>query len=224
MKIPFTLIDKTKIDLSDIKGFDTYYNDKKTYLPLIIKLFEEGAYDYLAGQKLNTVVDLGGNVGLFSLFVSPIVKKLYTVEPDPEHFVICQQSLKKIKNIGLYNTAISNKEGTTNFFRSSWNSTCNTIVENNSDSTETVQVQTITLDKLLEKETLIDFVKMDIEGGESVIINDPTFPFNKIKKIEVSVHPVYGVDCNEILSKLKEEGFACTITPSPHSPIILGEK
>lgn len=223
MRIPFKLIDETVVDLAVIPKFQGYYQDKTTYLPLIIKLFEDGCYKYLKGQPLNTVVDLGGNVGLFSLYVSPIAKTIYTVEPDPKHFEICSNTLSKTKQVLLYNLAISNTAGTTTFFRSSWNSSGNTIVPNSLGTLEEVTVKTNTLYNII-KDTEIDYVKMDIEGGEKVIYNDPTFPFENIKQIEISVHPVYGVDINMILSKLNEKGFKCTVQPSECSPIILGVK
>lgn len=70
----------------------------------------------------------------------------------------------------------------------------------------------------------IDFLKMDIEGAEQLAINDPEFPFEKIDMIEISVHPIYGANKENLIEILKNNSFECNVTEDIYSPIILGRK
>ena len=65
------------------------------YIPYIYKeIYFDGVYiDILNGRKDMTIMDIGANIGVTVQHFQPYAKKLYAIEPSPEHF----EALKKNK-------------------------------------------------------------------------------------------------------------------------------
>jgi Methyltransferase FkbM domain len=58
---------------------------------------------------------------------------------------------------------------------------------------------------------LVDYVKVDIEGGERELLQDRTGWASRIRAIKVEVHPPYTCDaCEEDLTRL---GFETRVDP-----------
>ena len=67
-------------------------------------------------------------------------------------------------------------------------------------------VETITLNDIIKKD--IDYLKMDIEGSETDVINTLTFEVaKKIKQISFEVHNNDGIKLEKILQKLGSSTF-----------------
>ena len=217
----FKLADGTTKDISEIEGMNEYLNSDTTYTHAIVAGFKNGAYSYLEGKQLESVVDLGGNIGLFSLFVSPIAKKIYTVEPDGKHFAQLTKTLSDVKNVILYNNAIWDKNEDLKFYRCNSNSSANTCIKNDMDLSLLYLVKAITLKSIINNET-IDFCKMDIEASEKILLTDDSFPFDQIKIIEVSIHTPH-LNGEAIKNKLEAEGFVCEIYHDDYGmPVFIG--
>lgn len=126
--------------------------------------------------KINTFFDLGANIGLSILwykFFNPQLK-IVAFEPDRYSFRYLIKNLETnlITNTKLYNLALSDKKGKTNFY---------TIIDDiqNLDSGltlnqnlpyETYQVSTNILSSFIIDK--IDLLKMDIEGSEYQVFDD----------------------------------------------------
>lgn len=162
--------------------------------------------DVLANLKQDSVIiDAGANVGLFSLYMLPKAKQLYCVEPMPEHVEVLKSLNLKCS---IYQVALSNNNGVTTFKVDESNTTCNKIGEGN------LVVETITLLSLLEDNDIkeVDLLKLDIEGGEQmVILEDETVgeALKRCKVVFIECHtPPWGnVNENEIIAKMKSFGF-----------------
>jgi FkbM family methyltransferase len=66
----------------------------------------------------NCVVDIGANVGMFSLWASEQAGdlRLHAVEPIPETFTALKTNLSHLKNVALHQKAIGGEEGETTMF------------------------------------------------------------------------------------------------------------
>jgi FkbM family methyltransferase len=125
------------------------------------------------GEEDLTILDIGGNIGLFSLYVHDKAKTVYTIEPTPGHFHILEELTKDYNNIQPINVAVHNTDTTIDFYISEENSTMNSSVNKYGTKVE-VQARTLaTLIKELELDH-VDFVKCDIEGSEMVALTDET--------------------------------------------------
>jgi FkbM family methyltransferase len=77
--------------------------------------FEETKFLKKIIKKGDTVIDVGANIGYYTLLFSKLVGKegkIYAYEPLPENFKLLKKNIfiNKYKNIVLINRALSNKE------------------------------------------------------------------------------------------------------------------
>jgi len=118
-------------------------------------------------RKTDKVLDIGANVGAFSMFISRMVKQVYAIEPITTNILSKNIDNNNIKNITVIQTAL----GDTN--KASWLG-------------ETKTIKTFNLTSIIgmcnEK---IDFLKLDCEGGEWSIKPED---LKGIRRIEAEIH------------------------------------
>ena len=122
------------------------------------------------------IVDIGAHIGYYSRIFSKLAKEkkggtVYAFEPDPDNYKLLSFNLKKIKNVKIFNEALSDKTGSISFYKSN-NTGCHSIVAQNSPK-EVLTVPTQTLDKFVQtnKVAKIDLIKIDVEGGEPAVFD-----------------------------------------------------
>jgi FkbM family methyltransferase len=125
------------------------------------------------GEEDLTVLDIGGNIGLFSLFAQDRCKAIYPVEPTPGHFHILKELTKDYPQIHPLNYAASNEDTTIDFYINEENTTMNSLA--NEYGTK-VAVQTRTIRSIIDELGLdhVDLIKCDIEGSEMVALTETT--------------------------------------------------
>ena len=187
-------------DLSKSEKFMEHHFAPHSKTSAILDQFDDGFYTFLENNEDMVMIDLGANVGLFSLFMSPLCSEVYAVEPTPSHNEIMEDLLEKleVKNIFRHQVAVHTENGEEEFQLNSSNSTMNSFLRHGIDpgGTDSVKVPTV---KLLDfiKDTVqkrVNFVKMDIEGFENVILHDESFEdaIKEIDAIYVEVHDFEG--------------------------------
>lgn len=125
------------------------------------------------GEQDLVILDIGANIGLFSLYAHDTAKAVYSVEPTPDHYRILQELTGSYSNIHPINMAVHNSNGVIDFYISDENSTMNSSV--NQYGTK-IQVESMTIRNLIEHLKLehVDFVKCDIEGSEMAALTEQT--------------------------------------------------
>lgn len=133
-------------------------------------------FDYFIGEK-DVVFDLGCWHGVTSLYLAHLANTVYAVDPDPVCF---EEILKNLElNLDLnskilaFQIAISNKSETIKLFaREKYGASSSSILQRNRDKKKSVDVDTISLLEFINKEkiTRVDFIKVDIEGAEFLIL------------------------------------------------------
>lgn len=129
-------------------------------------------------------IDVGVYRGVYSYEMSKYSEKVHSFEPNPIIFKYINKNLKKfIKNIHLYNFALSNQNKTMNLKIPIRNSNSNKEIfeeyyemgkatihnENNFENYENFEIQTKTIDEL-SFDNKISFIKIDVEGHELEVI------------------------------------------------------
>lgn len=129
-------------------------------------------------------IDVGVYRGVYSYEMSKYSEKVHSFEPNPIIFKYINKNLKKfIKNIHLYNFALSNQNKTINLKIPIRNSNSNKEIfeeyyemgkatihnENNFENYENFEIQTKTIDEL-SFDNKISFIKIDVEGHELEVI------------------------------------------------------
>ena len=123
-------------------------------------------------KKGDTVVDVGANIGLFTLFFSKLVGttgRVIAFEPDPENFDVLKKNieLNEITNVTLIQKGVSNKNESVKLYKSSVSGGHSLI--KNEWAKEYTNIQTVTLDDYFRGKE-IDMIKIDTEGFELEVI------------------------------------------------------
>lgn len=134
------------------------------------------------------VVDLGANIGYFTLLAAKIVGKkgkVYSFEPEPRNYYYLRKNieLNHYDNVLVINKAVSDKKGKVELYICPYDSGHHTInqykgieeykpdfVDKKKDA---IEVETIVLDDFFNQEIKqpIDVIKMDVEGAEMLALS-----------------------------------------------------
>lgn len=162
------------------------YNDKKfhfldtPYLDILIneifndnyKIFEKG----LNFQKGDIILDIGANVGVFSILISKLFPDclIYAIEPIPIIFNFLKQNLElnNINNVIPILTAIDKDNGYVNIKYNQFLGGSSSYIKEE-EIENSVNIGSITLSSLIKKiNNRIKLLKIDVEGAEYDIIYD----------------------------------------------------
>ncbi len=120
-----------------------------------------------------TVVDLGAHIGYFTHLFGKLVGtegKVFAFEADPFIFELLRKNVRHFSNVEARQAAVSDSLGTIDFYHSEEKSGCgSTVRELPALFKKTkLSVPATDLDSALERAGVshVDFIKMDIEGGE----------------------------------------------------------
>jgi len=188
------------------------------------EIFKSRIYaPYLESKKDAVVLDIGANIGIFSLYASKYAKQVYAIEPSQEHFdtlnrMILHNDLKNVKSI---KKAIYMKEQTLNFYHNN-NKTMYSLhqaVEDGKQPPEKVEATTI--EKLMEEEKVdhVDLVKIDIEGTEFEVLSHPSFQrvADRIDIVIGETHAWANRNPQQLVDALNQAGFTVNSIPNDAS-------
>lgn len=169
----------------------------------------------------DTFIDIGANIGLFSLLAAEKVGttgNVISFEPFPNTFKRLTDNieLNALKNIDAKNIGLSDKDDVLKFYYSdtgfdAWNSFAPT---NDKRLRKEISIGVSTLDKELENtdKSKVKFVKIDVEGWEKYVIMGGTQFFAEYSPIvmvefteENTLNAGYFV--NEIFGLLENLGY-----------------
>ena len=185
----------------------------KTHEPLTTKLLSREI------KKGMTCLDVGSNIGYYALLESKIVEtdgRVIAIEPSPQNFQHLKKNLEiqNIKNVDAYNFAASDKNGEVNFLVYKESNGSFTIPDGEETDIpgDIIKVQSKTIDTFLEELSInhVDFVRMDVEGYESHILQGMTNTIKKSKPIfQIEVHAsLLGYEATrKFLNDFKKYGY-----------------
>jgi len=119
------------------------------------------------------VVDLGANIGLFSIYVKELYPKtkIYAFEPEKRNFELLKRNMKKYKETYLYKKAVGDKNKKEDLILSRSylsHSLKDSFYKYWDNTLLTEKVDVVTLDKIIKNR--IDVIKIDVEGYEEKAI------------------------------------------------------
>jgi FkbM family methyltransferase len=162
----------TESQLVDVQGFKMYTDPKDFAIsPQLLSKgcwepFETEVFKGLIKQGM-MVVDIGANIGYYSLLASTLVGKsgkVYAFEPFGATCDIMARSIaiNGMQNVTLIRKAVTIEVGTTQLYFGKYTPACNNL----NGKGEFVTISCTTLDHEL-KGCKVDLIKMDIEGSEA---------------------------------------------------------
>jgi len=174
----------------------------------ILKQLDDLMYQFYFKDKKDLVVlDLGANVGLFSLHIADSCKKIYSVEPTPSHFKLMKKFTKDFDNIKCLNYAVHTEDEDVTFFLAGSNSTMNSLLDRDNNK-NSITVKGKKLSSIISEVNCkkVDFCKIDIEGSEDQVINYKCIEEVKdiVDNFFIEFHRVNGKDFPELNSQFTE--------------------
>jgi FkbM family methyltransferase len=166
---------------------------------------------------VRTVVDLGANIGLASVYLCRRhdSRRLVAVEPVPANAALARENLA-LNGIDadVLEAAVAATDGTVHF-QLTEDSNLGRIAPSGR------AVRAISMHQLLERlpaRTEIDILKIDIEGGEQELLLGDRSWLRRVRSIIVEFHPAV-VDNARLIAVLQREGFEFIASGSihPHS-------
>lgn len=209
------------------------YQGYKLFLEFVDDSFEiyyHGLYEEeetsiikkIVKEQMN-VLDIGANIGYFSLMMANLIGpkgKVYAFEPNPKMFLRLKKNLEinpsYSDQIEINQLALGNMEGIAKLFcpppglegLGGLRNTKRIPID------KTINVNVITLDKYVKEHNIkkIDFIKLDVEGGEYDVIKGAEDTLTKNHPIilfeaeEKNIAP-YDYHVFEVIDYLKNNGY-----------------
>ncbi len=153
-----------------------YYRILKYKNPGYIRALDEDLafYRRVLGDSLGLVFDVGANHGDKTWAFRQLAKRVVSIEPDSTCFAALRARYGRDKGTFLKNIALGNRAGVGTFFVEEDGSAYNTLSEKERDwvasthkrNLRKVSVPVSTLDNMIAKYGIPDFLKIDVKGGE----------------------------------------------------------
>jgi FkbM family methyltransferase len=154
-------------DASALYFFNTLYGDEIKIIKFLIKNFKENDIFY----------DVGANYGFYTCLAQEFIinGEIHAFEPNPKIFRLLKENsrLDIFKNTFLNGIALSDKTGEAEFYdrevsRHSGGSSL--IKHQHFKKYKVIKVKTTTLDEYILNHKLPTIMKIDVEGGESLVL------------------------------------------------------
>ena len=200
-------INKKKIPSNQYINFDPVFVNYSQF-------FVDGIYNlFFAGHRMERVIDIGANVGLFTEWVLDRFGSdtlVIGVEPNESAAKAFEEMHKSRKNVTLAKFALSDKSGETlEMLVNPENTLISSLEGTGSGYSEKQTVETITLMDLTNKYCPegADLLKVDIEGAEyqmfSVVSGED---LRKFKHLLIEFHNNNG-RATDLIGKIEQAGF-----------------
>ena len=188
---------------------------------ILREIYLDRVYSFLNGKSDLTIIDIGANLGLTSMYFSRFAKQIYALEPSTEHFANLKKNIEynKLDHVKAINKAIWTESGKFPFGGPPQNKTMRSLHMATWENGKPIEtVNTITFSDLFVEEEIdhIDLMKLDIEGEETELLSSRSFSAvaDKIDMILAEVHSWSGRNNNQLLEALKENGFEVSKVPN----------
>jgi FkbM family methyltransferase len=166
----------------------------------------ETAFKYCGKGKTRHAIDIGANYGLMTYNMSKYFDHVSSFEIVPEVNECFKLNAKKFKlnNVSIYDCGLGNKEETV-----ALNFDSNKTFSTHVDPTSHGNIKVKTLDSFEFKN--VDFIKIDVEGYETFIIQGAIDTIKKYKPVilyERKGHSLrYNQEKNSVFDILKNYGY-----------------
>lgn len=184
------------------------FHDGPSFVHTYRELFQSNIYQFQATDDRKIILDCGANMGLSVLYfaINYPEHRIIAFEPDPSIFKILQENVETfgLDNVTLHERAVWDKEETLTFFTDRG---MGGRVENAYAHQQPQLVKTVRLKDFLTSE--VDFLKIDIEGAEGVVLADCKDKLSFAKHIFFEYHNDIRKPqtLHELLALVKDQGF-----------------
>lgn len=194
--------------LKNLKARFRYHWFHKVIVPRYLRRMKPG----------RVVIDCGANVGLFTTLFARTGATVYAFEPHPAAFERLKAATRDFPNVQCIQAAVGVEPGRAKLYLhpdkvgSVEKSDCSSLMASKRNiSVDTfVEVEVISLKKFIAEHAPVQFIKMDIEGAEYMVINDllDAHALDQVKDMAVETHersPAFQADHARLLRRIGDE-------------------
>ncbi len=231
--------DKFQVDLTENIKFNLY---KDSLLCKCIYFgFEESELSFLKTflKPEDCFVDIGSNIGLFSVLASPLVGKkgtIYAFEPTPKTFTRLMENIKlnSLTNLFPENIGLSDTSGSMSFYTSNneydaWNSM---VRLSQLEDSSKININVSALDEYVESKDIqkINLIKLDVEGWEYNVLrgssNVLSWKDAPVLMVEFNENNAFtaGYYCGQVYEYVESFGYKWYIYDVASNSLIQQEK
>lgn len=213
-------------------SYKVYYPNRSVLFGLIVEIFFKRVYRTKCDKEAKFIIDCGANIGISVFYFRWCYPKakILAFEPNPEAVLYLNKNVSEnnLLDVNVLPIALGGNTGEVDFFveqvmEASTGSSLSSGAHDK-DNEKVVKVKIDLLSNYINQE--IDFLKLDIEGAEAMVIEDlrEKGKFKFIKEMSIEYHYNYlevSYPLFKVLNVLKSEGFECDTF---NSPMHLGDK
>ncbi len=199
----------------------------KHLLIIIKEVFLEYCYATDAKRSDPVIYDLGGNIGMATLFFKKVYPECSVdiFEPNPDTLEHLEANIKNnsLEKVTVHAAAVGDKDGELGIFISGNASSSGAAsIIKSGERMQEINVPCVKISGLLDKP--VDIMKIDVECSENMIVED-LYNTGKLKLIKTIVaeyhHNVPGHDAKlgRMLTQLEDAGFKYHLTGGARIPV-----
>lgn len=197
-----------------LQEFDVELVDAASFLSAHYEIFVEQIYRFACDEPSPSILDLGANIGLATLWFKRRYPgaRVVALEPDPAIYACLERNVRQngLTGVELVNKAVWTTDATLRFARDGADGgrVVRAGEEGNALMPATVEVEALAIDRLLAGRH-IDFIKMDIEGAESAVLPACRDALNDVRWLFVEYHARKGwpSELGSIVRAIESAGF-----------------
>ena len=207
-------------------GLEVHHGELDGPIPTLLEIFGDRCYGKnINPPKKGTIVDLGANIGLFSLYWANRSKEvaIHAYEPNPQTRETLSLNIKS-NNLSTRVTVFGEGVGQNCGESEMWTGVPSLIATgcDNPAPTPTavpVRIQTVNLNEVIKRAGPIELLKIDTEGAEAGILEGASADtLKQIKQIVLEYHdhlcPSALARCRRVL---EEANYDCLVEPDRRS-------
>ena len=198
-------------------GVRLYTRRNRTDFHMIDEIWAFRKYDYFGYRVApgDVVVDIGANIGLFSVYAAKVCRaeRVISFEPFPENFEMLRKNAEQnqLDSITCVNQAVAGNRGMRTLILDSTDAGSHSLVSGvaTAPTGRSVKVDCCTLDEVFQRFALsrIDYLKMDCEGSEYEILENAVSRLGQIRRISMETHTTPDRKAEDLEKLLCGHGF-----------------
>lgn len=159
------------IDIAHVFDKPFKFHDPDSFINTYKEIFEHQIYHFKPSNNKNIIIDCGANMGLSVLYFAKNYPNhtIYAFEPDQKIFAILKENIEAsgFTNVKLFENAVWVKDELLSFFTDNG---MGGRLNEGYKAQKPKEIKSVRLyDYLSDK---VDFLKIDIEGAEDVVLRD----------------------------------------------------
>ena len=169
-------------------------------------------------QKSDIVIDIGANIGLFTVLAAQKAKIVFSFEPMKNNVEFLKKNVEMndLKNVNIYNIAIAGENERRHIHTTGSTTAYNLFTKSNEEVQNEILIECKKLRNFMDEIEIIqcDFLKMDCEGCEfEILLKMPENYLKRIKTICMEFHDHLSTYTHkDIIKFLNKHNFETIVT------------